>query len=88
MKYILEPLNEGQEMNCMVPFEGTHRAMLSRAYDIAKALDAALGCDITVRSRRRSKLKFSYGDEMTGIRVYPDGTVWNEQTGDRARITE
>jgi hypothetical protein len=72
MTYILEPLNEGQEMNCIVPIKSKKSVAIVKASCMAAALQTQLaGCTITVRVRRRVSLAAS----VTGWVVAPDGTV-------------
>jgi len=48
--WILEPLNEGQSMNCRVPFKGGVNAAYERAIEVAQTLSIVLtGAFITCR---------------------------------------
>jgi hypothetical protein len=76
MKYILEPLNEGQDMNCRVLIKGSKAVALARAETLAQALQTQLlGCSITVRvSRDIPNLNYHTSEkESAEIIVTPDG---------------
>jgi hypothetical protein len=56
MKYIITPLNEGQEMNCHVKADGSKSAVITRAVSIAATLQTALpGNNITCRVRHAGR---------------------------------
>jgi len=82
MKYVLTPLNEGQEMNCHVKFNGNKRDAVKRATGIAAGLQAHLGENsITCRIRRAGR-GFEITDENgLSIIATPVGKLLNETTG-------
>jgi len=87
MKYVVTPLNEGQEMNCHVKVKGTLSQTVKKALGIAANLQAQLdGNDITCRVRRAGR-----GYEITdtngvSIIVTPIGLVLDELTGNPAKL--
>ena len=86
MTFIIEPLNEGQEMNAMSRFQGNLRQVLGRASTIACEMTRLLpDCTITVRVRRESKSLNFYTDTTWERIVSWDGHVINGVTGKRVR---
>lgn len=84
MRYIIEPLNERQEMNCHVKFAGKKSGVIDKAINIASALQGHLtGNDITCRIRKAARHgSFLIADESgQSIIVTPDGRVLDEATG-------
>jgi len=74
MKYIIEPLNENQEMNCRVKFSGNKAEAFKKAVGIASAMQAVLdGASITCRIRPAYKGQALYADESAeAIIATPD----------------
>lgn len=67
MKFILEPLNEGQSMNAQVQCKGTEATATARARLIAYKLALVLeGCSITCRITTESGKSFV---------VFPNGRI-------------
>ena len=67
MKYRLEPLNEGQSMNCVVPCNSNRRVAISKAFNIACALQQYLtGATITCRVSRE-KCQTLVVDHLGGV---------------------
>jgi hypothetical protein len=87
MKYVITPLNEGQEMNCQVKVESSISKAVKKAIGIAAGLQAQLdGNSITCRVRRAGR-----GWEITdtngpSIIVTPVGQVFDESTGNPAKL--
>jgi hypothetical protein len=87
MKYVVSPLNEGQEMNCHVKVEGTLSQTVKKALGIAATLQAQLdGNGITCRVRKAGR-----GWEITetngvSLIVTPVGQVLDEVTGSPAKV--
>ncbi len=79
MRYVLEPLNEHQDMNCRVAFAGSRAAAAKKAAGIAAGLQSHLeGAKITCRVRTAGK--------ETGLVALPDGTFVDEITGDSIKM--
>ena len=84
MTFIIEPLNEGQEMNARTRFEGDLKQVLGRAYTIACEMTGLLpDCTITARVRLESKSLNFYTDTTWERIVSWDGHVINGLTGKR-----
>lgn len=82
MKYILEPMNENSEMNCMVRFSGVKLDAIKKATGIAAAMQSALdGASITCRVRKAANDHVHYSEETGGLIVTPAGIVLDEVTG-------
>lgn len=83
MKYVITPLNEGQEMNCHVKVVSTISDVVKKAIGVAAGLQAQLdGNTITCRVRRAGR-----GWEITDLNrpsliVTPAGQVLHGFTGD------
>ena len=87
MKYVLTPLNEGQEMNCHVKVVSAISDAVKKAIGIAAGLQAQLdGNTITCRVRRAGR-----GWEITDLKgpsviVTPVGQVLDEFTGKPVKL--
>jgi ribosomal protein L19 len=87
MRYVLTPLNAGQEMNCHVKVVRAKTEAVQKAIGIAAALQAHLeGNTITCRVLREGR-----GWEITdtpgrSIIVTPSGQVLDEFTGDPVKL--
>ena len=83
MTFILEPLNENQEMNAMQTVTAkSPRAACDVAGRMAGAIQAAMpDCSITVRVRMKSKSRAKYTEEKGGFIVRANGDVCEEETG-------
>lgn len=87
MNYILEPLNENQDMNCMVKFSGSKSAAGKKAIGIAAALQAQLdGASITCRVRKTAVNSSAYTDEAGGFIATATGAVLDEASGNPVKL--
>lgn len=80
MRYILEPLNESQDMNCRVEFTGSRTAAAKKAVGIAAALQACL-------DGTRISCRVGGGDEDGALFVaFPSGELVDTDTGNVVRM--
>lgn len=87
MKYVITPLNEGQEMNCQVKLDSTLSKSVKKAIGIAAALQAQLdGNSITCRVRKAGRGWEITDENGTSIIVTPVGKVLDESTGKPAKL--
>lgn len=78
MKYILEPLNEGQGMNVRTVFWGTRRDALKQASFVARTIQSLFpNCTIACQVQTRSQgLR-----DTPGIVALADGTFVDSEKG-------
>jgi hypothetical protein len=82
MKYIITPLNEGQEMNCHVKADGSKSAVIKRAISIAATLQTALaGNNITCRVRHAGRGWEITDEEGPSIIATAAGQMTDELSG-------
>jgi len=87
MNYILEPMNENQEMNCKVKFSGTKAAAAKKAIGIAAALQSQLdGASITCRVRIAAACDVHYTGEDCGFTATPVGQLLDGATGNPIKL--
>lgn len=87
MKYVVTPLNEGQEMNCRVKVNGTLSQTVKRALGMAANLQAQLdGNVITCRVRRAGRGWEITDRDGVSIIVTPVGQVFDEHSGIPAKL--
>jgi hypothetical protein len=82
MKYIITPLNRGQEMNCHVKADGSKSAVIKRAIGIAATMQTALpGNNITCRVRHAGRGWEITDEEGPSVVVTPAGETIGELSG-------
>ena len=83
MKYIIEPLNENGEMNCVLRFSGDKSAAVKKATGIAAALQSQLdGASITCRVRSSQQNL----EDSGGIVVTPAGQALDAESGNAVKL--